>query len=89
MRKNVGTIDALIRIMIGLAGLSWSTAYMVRRPNRRTPVIMSLMFGMKVAEGIVRFCPMLAAMRITTMQSCDADKSGMPYRIKKYPRSER
>jgi hypothetical protein len=58
MQKNVGTVEALLRITGGLAGLAWSTALMVRHPGRGFPVVMSMACAMKVAEGITRFCPM-------------------------------
>jgi hypothetical protein len=61
MRKNVGTIDALMRITIGLTGVAWGTARMVHDPDRGLPMLVILASAMKVAEGITRFCPMLAA----------------------------
>lgn len=62
MKKNVGTYDALMRITCGLTGLAWGVAHLVRRPNSSLPFIITLASAMKVAEGITRFCPMLAMM---------------------------
>lgn len=59
MRKNVGTWDAIMRITVGLFGLAWSTSRMARHPYRGFPVLVAMLSGMKVAEGITRFCPML------------------------------
>ncbi|MBA4601067.1 YgaP family membrane protein [Thermoactinomyces mirandus] len=56
MQKNVGTVDALLRITFGLAGL----AYCAAQSRHRFPLFMALISAMKVAEGITRFCPMLA-----------------------------
>lgn len=59
MKKNVGTYDALFRITFGFVGL----AYCIVCANRRKfdfPWLMSSLFAMKIAEGIVRYCPTLA-----------------------------
>nr|WP_263323763.1 DUF2892 domain-containing protein [Neobacillus sp. Marseille-Q6967] len=58
--KNVGTINALIRITIGLTILAWSTSKMVKFPWRDSYLFIALCGAMKVAEGIVRFCPVTA-----------------------------
>ncbi|PTM57482.1 YgaP family membrane protein [Desmospora activa] len=59
MQKNVGTIDALLRITFGLAGLAWSAARLTRRTDSIRALFIAILAGMKVAEGITRFCPML------------------------------
>lgn len=56
MQKNVGTIDALLRITCGLTMLAWCAS----RPKREFPCFIALLSAMKVAEGITRFCPILA-----------------------------
>lgn len=38
--------------------LSWLTAKMVRRPWKESYIIWVIIASMKVAEGIVRYCPM-------------------------------
>ncbi|WCK55027.1 DUF2892 domain-containing protein [Aneurinibacillus sp. Ricciae_BoGa-3] len=86
MRKNVGTIDAMIRIVIGLAGLAWVTARIVRKPQNISPIMWAVLFAMKVAEGIVRYCPMLAVLQIDTrIDSYNPGKK--PYRIARYARN--
>lgn len=82
MRKNVGLSDALIRITLGLVGLSYSTAKMVRCPHRTSPMIIAILSAMKVAEGIIRFCPMLTMLGVSTANNRDK----RPYRISSYPR---
>lgn len=67
MKKNVGTIDATIRITCGLAGLAWATAKMVRRPFSSSPMLVAVLSAMKVAEGITRYCPMLDLMNANTL----------------------
>ena len=84
MKKNVGTIDALIRITIGLAGLAYSTAKIARHPQRTAPLLLALIFGMKVAEGITRYCPMLDMLGTDT----NTDETGM-CTIRKYARRMR
>ena len=75
MKKNVGTWDAIMRITIGLAGLAWSTARMVRHPYRGFPLLGAMLSGMKVAEGITRFCPMLHLLGTRTNHS---EQQGFP-----------
>ncbi|SDN20258.1 DUF2892 domain-containing protein [Bacillus sp. OK048] len=58
--KNIGILNALIRITIGLTILSWSTAKMVKFPWRDSYLFIAICGAMKVAEGIVRFCPATA-----------------------------
>jgi Protein of unknown function (DUF2892) len=60
VKTNIGIVNALIRITIGLTILSWSTAKLVKRPWRDSYLIMAMLGAMKVAEGIVRFCPVTA-----------------------------
>jgi hypothetical protein len=58
--QNIGIVNALIRITIGLTVLSWCTAKMVKRPWRDSYLFLAICGAMKVAEGIVRFCPVTA-----------------------------
>lgn len=74
MQKNVGTFDAIMRITCGLTGLAWATACMVRRPYRSMPWFTAIMSGMKVAEGVTRFCPMLKLMNTNTLGKGSASK---------------
>lgn len=57
---NIGILNALIRITVGLSILSWVTAKLVKRPWRDSYLIMAMFGAMKVAEGIVRYCPITA-----------------------------
>ncbi|GAA4725567.1 YgaP family membrane protein [Brevibacillus fulvus] len=65
MKKNIGTIDASLRITVGLLGLAYGIGKMNRRPYR-TPWLLMTLSAMKVAEGFTRFCPMLYAMGTNT-----------------------
>ncbi|MFP7299598.1 DUF2892 domain-containing protein [Neobacillus niacini] len=58
--KNIGILNALVRITLGLTILSWSTAKMVKFPWRDSYLFIAICGAMKVAEGIVRFCPVTA-----------------------------
>jgi hypothetical protein len=60
VKPNINIINSLIRITIGLTILSWSTAKLVKRPWRDSYLIMAMLGAMKVAEGIVRYCPLTA-----------------------------
>lgn len=64
MKQNVNTVDALMRITLGLTGVAWGTAQMIRQPHRITPCIVTMVSAMKVAEGITRYCPMFALFKM-------------------------
>lgn len=59
-QPNIGIVNALIRITIGFTILTWCTAKLVKKPWRDSYLLMALCGAMKVAEGIVRFCPVTA-----------------------------
>lgn len=58
VKQNINIMNALIRITLGLTIVAWSTAKLVKRPWRDSYLIMTMLGAMKVAEGIVRFCPL-------------------------------
>lgn len=60
MRKNIGTVDAYMRIACGLYGLVWSATRIAKRPKSICYCLIAISSAMKVAEGITRYCPMLA-----------------------------
>ncbi|WP_026584842.1 YgaP family membrane protein [Bacillus sp. J33] len=60
VKPNIGILNSLIRITIGFTVLAWSTSKLVKRPWRDSYLMMAMLGGMKVAEGIVRFCPLTA-----------------------------
>lgn len=60
IKPNISILNALIRITIGLTVLSWCTAKLVKQPWRDSNLFVALCGAMKVAEGIVRFCPVTA-----------------------------
>lgn len=57
VRPNIGILNAMIRITAGLSLLAYTTAKMVRKPWRESYWIIAMLAAMKVAEGIVRYCP--------------------------------
>ncbi len=57
IKPNIGLLNALIRITAGFFLLSWCTAKLVKRPWRDSYLFIALCGAMKVAEGIVRYCP--------------------------------
>ncbi|MFZ5943277.1 MAG: YgaP family membrane protein [Bacillota bacterium] len=60
MKKNVGDLDAMLRIWGGLFLLASGI-------NRDSEMMMALGAG-KVAEGITRFCPMLYYLGLSTRE---------------------
>ncbi len=68
MKKNVGTLDAVLRISWGLFGLGWGISRMVRFPHKSMPLLVSFLSAMKVAEGVTRWCPLLDMLGISTVE---------------------
>ncbi|AZU60214.1 YgaP family membrane protein [Neobacillus mesonae] len=60
VKPNIGILNALIRITAGLTILAWCTAKLVKRPWRESYLLVAICGAMKVAEGIVRYCPLTA-----------------------------
>jgi hypothetical protein len=60
VKQNIGIVNALIRITCGFTFLSWATAKMVKRPWQDSYLFIAILSAMKIAEGIVRFCPVTA-----------------------------
>lgn len=58
IKPNINIVSALIRITLGLSVVAWTTAKMVKTPWRDSYLIVTVLGAMKVAEGIVRFCPL-------------------------------
>ncbi|MEH7306730.1 YgaP family membrane protein [Neobacillus drentensis] len=60
VKPNISIFNALIRITLGLTILSWTTSKLVKQPWRDSYLFVAMCGAMKVAEGIVRFCPLTA-----------------------------
>ncbi|MCA1032920.1 DUF2892 domain-containing protein [Bacillus timonensis] len=58
MKPNIGILNAIIRMTCGFTMLAWSTSKLVKYPWRDSYLIMAMLAGMKIAEGITRFCPL-------------------------------
>ncbi len=58
MKKNVGDLDSFLRIAAGLSMLG------IGIKKDCNPLI--LVGSMKVAEGIIRYCPLLSLMGMST-----------------------
>ncbi|MDJ1477098.1 DUF2892 domain-containing protein [Bacillus sp. LS15-K4] len=59
MKQNISTINALIRITLGLILFGCSSAKLVRKPWCTWSNVLLWIGAMKIAEGIVRFCPVV------------------------------
>ncbi|TKC14806.1 YgaP family membrane protein [Robertmurraya kyonggiensis] len=72
IQQNIGILNALIRITCGLTLLSWTTAKMAKKPWRESYLLLALTGAMKVAEGIVRYCPVTSVVK----SQMDSRKNG-------------
>ncbi|QHT45554.1 DUF2892 domain-containing protein [Bacillus sp. SB49] len=68
MRQNIGTINSMIRIATGLSMLTLLTIRGSRGHGSSHPFLIALA-SMKVAEGIVRYCPMVEAIEKMTVET--------------------
>jgi hypothetical protein len=80
MEKNVSRVDAMMRITLGLTGVAWGTSRMIRDPHNSMPVLVTLASAMKVAEGVTRFCPMLALFNTTSNRVKEKAQAAFPIR---------
>lgn len=60
IKENIGIMNALIRITAGFTLLAFGTAKFARAPWRNSYLFLMICGAMKVAEGIVRYCPIVA-----------------------------
>ncbi|WP_445490039.1 YgaP family membrane protein [Niallia sp. 03133] len=58
-KPNISLINALIRITIGFTFLAWSTAKLSKKPYNQSFLVIAFLAAMKIAEGVVRFCPLV------------------------------
>ncbi|MGN1386246.1 MAG: DUF2892 domain-containing protein [Bacillus sp. (in: firmicutes)] len=58
LQQNIGILNAMARITCGLTMLAIITSKMVRRPYKQSYIFVAAAAAMKVAEGIIRYCPM-------------------------------
>ncbi|QHE50972.1 DUF2892 domain-containing protein [Pontibacillus sp. HMF3514] len=79
VRPNIGIINAMIRITVGLTVVAYSTARMVRQPWRQSSMMYVMIGAMKVAEGIVRYCPVTAMVQqqVDQKKEKDDEESGI------------
>ncbi|WP_232697593.1 YgaP family membrane protein [Brevibacillus daliensis] len=75
MKKNVGTLDAYVRISFGLIGLGCAIAKMSCFSSRRKPWGLLLLSSMKVAAGITQFCPLLYSCGMSTRKEDMVEKA--------------
>ncbi|GAA0460254.1 DUF2892 domain-containing protein [Alkalibacillus silvisoli] len=57
-KQNIGTINALVRLTLGLFFITYGAVRVTKRPWSQRYWLIILASAMKVAEGIVRYCPM-------------------------------
>ncbi|MFD1862024.1 YgaP-like transmembrane domain [Planococcus chinensis] len=58
MKKNIGTINSMMRISGGLTLLAWSIAKMAKEEPIGGQMFLAFMGAQKVAEGVTNYCPM-------------------------------
>ncbi|WP_188207177.1 YgaP family membrane protein [Alkalibacillus aidingensis] len=56
-KQNIGTINALVRITLGFFFLAYGSVRATRRPWSQRYWLIIMASAMKIAEGIVRYCP--------------------------------
>lgn len=59
-QSNISIPNALLRITCGFTFLAWSISKMTKKPWRGSYLVIAMFSGMKIGEGILRFCPAVA-----------------------------
>ncbi|MFY4776983.1 YgaP family membrane protein [Metabacillus sp. RGM 3146] len=57
IKPNIGIVNALIRITVGLTLVTVAGAKYSKKPWRESLLLIIMLGAMKVGEGILRFCP--------------------------------
>ncbi|WP_257350735.1 YgaP family membrane protein [Pseudalkalibacillus decolorationis] len=82
MKPNIGTLNALIRITLGLTLVACSAARLGRKPHRQSYIFMVLCGAMKVGEGITKYCPVTdlyeRGQKLNEMDLTSLTKKGSP-----------
>ncbi|WP_281659087.1 DUF2892 domain-containing protein [Halobacillus sp. Cin3] len=60
MKPNIGLINSMIRITAGFSMLTYLTIRGARKEGSSSHPLLIMMASLKIAEGIVRFCPLTA-----------------------------
>ncbi|MCA0970615.1 DUF2892 domain-containing protein [Halobacillus litoralis] len=61
MKPNIGIVNSMIRITAGFSMLTFLTIRSVRNREASIHPMWIIMASLKIAEGIVRYCPVTAA----------------------------
>ncbi|MGD6817941.1 YgaP family membrane protein [Metabacillus sp. 84] len=77
IRPNIGIVNALVRITVGLTLVAIASAKFSKKPWRESLILLIMLGAMKVGEGILRFCPLTLlydqAKENTSSQDGEAD----------------
>lgn len=76
MKKNVGTVDAMIRLSLGFLAFGWGVSRLSRRGGGG--LFLTFMGAQKIAEGITRFCPLSAMMGWSTKDGLGRERKMPP-----------
>ncbi|MGP4060619.1 YgaP family membrane protein [Halobacillus litoralis] len=82
MKQNIGIINSMVRITAGLSMLTFLTIRSARRKDASVHPMMIVIAAMKVAEGIVRYCPLTAAFEEMTEET-DGKEEGWQQNFQK------
>ena len=89
MKHNIGTLNALIRITLGIVLLGCGTAKLARQPRCTWSKVLLWFGAMRIAEGIVRFCPITEACKFGKYMNMSAFKiPGMDFSNKGHANEE-
>jgi Protein of unknown function (DUF2892) len=81
MKQNISIVNALMRITCGFALLAWSIAKMSKRSGKESYLIIAILAGMKIGEGILRYCPIVALLNNRKDMISDGDMTEQGKRL--------
>ncbi|WP_409304023.1 YgaP-like transmembrane domain [Peribacillus sp. SCS-155] len=74
-KQNISIMNALIRITCGFTMLAWATARLSRKRHRDSYLVAAMLGGMKVGEGMLRYCPLTDLYEQSRVDSQDEEQS--------------
>ncbi|AZB41473.1 DUF2892 domain-containing protein [Bacillus sp. FJAT-42376] len=79
LKPNIGIVNALVRITVGLTVLAVASAKYAKKPWRESLILLIMLGAMKVGEGILRFCPLTLLYDQAKEMNQDDEHSGDTY----------
>lgn len=75
LTPNISIMNALLRITCGFTCLTWAGAKLAKKPWNNSYLIVAMLSGMKIGEGILRYCPVTDMVEEGLEKKMDSNES--------------